>query len=157
MESVIGRGAGFAHIFSSPFFFLGRLGGGGGVWWFLQIQKLVLKLELFVLGTPAPLTSLPAFTSPGSFLPSSLSLMLRCVCSRLPIMWQDALSPCLLLRRGSVAQLSARAYVAIWVGGVEIQNFLEGLLHAFQQELAAAWLWKVSESVLLWLPWAGVC
>ena len=56
-----------------------------------------------------------------------------------------------------MAQLSARAYVAIWVGGLEIQNFLEGLLHAFQQELAAAWLWKVSESLLLWLPWAGVC
>lgn len=31
MESVIGRGAGFAHIFSSPFFFLGRLGVWGVV------------------------------------------------------------------------------------------------------------------------------
>lgn len=59
-------------------------------------------------------------------------------------------------RGGSVGQLSARASVAI-LGGVEIQNFLEGLLCAFQQIFAAALLWKVFESLFCRLPWATVC
>lgn len=57
---------------------------------------------------------------------------------------------------GSAFCLSARASVAI-LGGVEIQNFLEGLLWAFQQNFAAASLWKVFESLFCWLLWATVC
>lgn len=59
-------------------------------------------------------------------------------------------------RAPSEGWLPARADVAI-LGGVEIQNSLEDRLHAFQQKLVAAWLRKVSESLLRWLPWASVC
>ena len=59
-------------------------------------------------------------------------------------------------RDGSVRKLSSRASVAT-LGGVEIQDFLEGRLHAFQPKFAAASLWKVSESFPCWLPWASIC
>lgn len=85
------------------------------------------------------------------------ALGVHCV---LPIIWQ--LWKRMLLagehppRCSSMGQLSARASMAI-LGGVEIQNFLEGWLCAFQQNCVAASLWKVFESLFCWLPWATVC
>lgn len=165
------RGWVYPHFFS--FFFL------GWAWrcWTVSTEKLVLRFEVFVLGAPAP-AYLPwvgglTCLAPGNFPSSSWCVPWSLTFSLLPRSPRCPLPAPLLVTAvkkdafssgvpsegrfcGSAFCLSARASVAI-LGAVEIQNFLEGLLCAFQQNFAAASLWKVFESLFCWLLWATVC